>query len=93
MQLSEVQAELHAAQNATEDARREAAGLAQRGGVVGAEVAELEKRNTELLAHISELEDDLAQSDADLEQAIVQLEANGIGLEDGMSGPDVYSDR
>jgi uncharacterized protein YlxW (UPF0749 family) len=84
---------LNAAQNATQDARREAVGLARRGGELSAEVAELQKRNAELLAHISELEEDLAQSDADLEQAIAQLEANGIAIDDDMSGGDAYSDR
>ena len=86
LQLAELQTELNAAQNGTEDARREAVALAQRGGAAGAEVSELQKRNAELLSHVSELEEDLANSDADLEQAISQLEANGIALEDEMDG-------
>ena len=90
LQLAELQTELNAAQNSTEDARREAVALAQRGGAAGAEVAELQKRNAELLAHVSELEEDLAHSDADLEQAITQLEANGIALEDDFGGPEDY---
>ena len=93
LQLAELQTELNAAQKFTADARREAVGLAHQGDAVGVEAAELQKRNTELLAQISELEEDLAQSDADLEQAITKLEANGIVLEDDMSGPDAYSDR
>jgi chromosome segregation ATPase len=93
LQLAELQTELNAAQNATEDAHREAVGLAHHGGAVGAEAAELQKRNAELLAQISELEEDLAQSDADLEQAITKLEANGITLDDDMSGDDAYNDR
>ena len=42
LQLAELQTELNAAQNATEDARREAVGSARRGGELSAEAAELQ---------------------------------------------------
>ena len=84
--LSELQSALAAAEQGTEDVRREVDTERQRGGVAGAELSELRQRNAELLAHVAELEEDLQHSDADLEHAISQLEAHGIAMDDADDG-------
>ena len=86
--LSELQSALAAAEQGTEDVRREVDTERQRGGVAGAELSELRQRNAELLAHVAELEEDLQHSDADLEHAISQLEAHGIAMDDADDGGD-----